>query len=78
VNNITEEDITAAKLKGYNCYIKFHDGEILFLKSELLEEEDERDWSTDTENFINGKEGENFPCSGIAVDRKSIKYVKVL
>jgi len=77
-----DEDLTAAKLKGYNCLVKFKDGEVLLLKSGTLESGDEadiEDWFRDVEKFINGC-GEDvveyFPIGGISITRDTIKYVR--
>ena len=40
---MTDEDRVAAKLKGYNCLVKFKDGEELFLKVSSLNGDDEDD-----------------------------------
>jgi hypothetical protein len=75
MNNNFEEDLSSAKLKGYNCYLKFHDGEILFFKSAFVESNN--DWFVEVEDFINSSnDANNFPEPGIAIDRKSIKYVR--
>lgn len=77
---MTDEDRLAAKLKGYNCLLKFKDNEELFLKSRLIShsDEDERLWFEVVEDFINGnnnRNGEYFPIVGISVARDCIKYI---
>ena len=53
---MTDEDRTAAKLKGFNCLIKFKDGEELLVKVDSLNgtEEEASEWLMDIEKFING------------------------
>lgn len=79
---MTDEDRTAAKLKGFNCFIKFKDGEELLLNVADLagpDEDDISNWFCDVEKFIRGSDDvEYFPAYGIAVDRTSIKYVKLI
>ena len=77
---MTEEDILAAKLKGYNVLIKFKDGEELLIIVDTVNSsnDDSMDWFMDAETFINGEPGVNFPYSKIAVCKDSIKYVKKL
>lgn len=76
---MTDEDFTAAKLKGYTVYVKFKDGEILFLKPDLDNPDEYLQWFYDAEKFINGSSDvEYFPISGIAMTRDTIKYVKEL
>ena len=73
------EDITAAKLKGYNIMVKFIDGETVFLRvtavedlpiSEAFDEFFER-----MNNFLYKKES-YFPAYCMSVNRDTIKYVK--
>jgi hypothetical protein len=78
MKTLTDEDLTAAKLKGYNCIVKFHDGEEMLIKSEKMNDEDPSDWFCEVEDYINGKDDSYFPDPGIAIDRKAIKYVKQL
>lgn len=76
---MTDEDATAAKLKGYNCLVKFKDGEELFLKVDDLDNNDEdemSDWFIDVEQFLNGTGGEVFPIVGMALSRDAIKYIR--
>jgi len=80
---MTNEDLVAAKLKGYTCLIKFKDGEELLIKvtdvASPTTPDHESDWFQDAEKFINGcDEGtiEYFPVPGMAVTRDSIKYIK--
>lgn len=81
---MTDEDKTAAKLKGYACLLKFKDGEELLLKvPDVLDgnEEESSVWFEEAENFINNTEPElykYFPLHGIAVSRESIKYIVIL
>jgi hypothetical protein len=80
--HMTDEDLVAAKLKGYNCLIKFKDGEELFIKSADVTDgttDSELEWFQDVEKYINEQDKEDlpyFPLQGIAVARNSIKYVK--
>lgn len=76
-----DEDLTAAKLKGYNCLIKFKDGEELLIKVDQVGpgDEDEIQWFYDAEKFLNGYDEdvvEYFPSTGIAITRDSIKYIR--
>lgn len=78
---MTDEDHVAAKLRGFNCLIKFKDGSELFLKvNEIDAGPDELiGWFMNAEKFINGDQDvEYFPYSGIALARDSVKYVKQL
>lgn len=77
---MTDEDVVAAKLKGFNAVIKFKDGEELLIKSSLLDStaDDKKEWITDVEDFINSSEHAYFPHLGLAIDRDSVKYVKIL
>lgn len=72
---MTDEDHTAAKLKGFNCLIKFTDGEELFIIVEDLDVNDPGDWFSKAEDYLNNKE-ELFPHSGIALSRDTVKYIK--
>ena len=82
----TEEDFSAAKLKGYNAYIKFKDGEIIFINvPEIKEGKDSEiaDWFEGVEKFLNvttmkSAEFDFFPAWGLTVRREEIKYVKML
>ena len=59
---MTDEDIVAAKLKGYTCLIKFRDGEELLIKVDQVgNDNEESGWFSDVEKFINGTE-EYFDC----------------
>ncbi len=75
-----DEDLTAARLKGHNCLIKFRDGEEMTLYVRQLasaNEEEVSEWFYDVEKFINGAtDVEYFPVAGIAMSRDAIKYVK--
>ena len=76
---MTDEDLLAAKLKGYSCLVKFNDGEELFIKvPEVLISEDESvNWFEIAESYINGSEEvEYFPVAGFAMSRNAIKYIK--
>lgn len=75
---MTDEDRTAAKLRGKNCLIKFKDGEeLMFYAGELDGDEDDKMfWLQDVEKYLNGSSDiEYFPAAGIALSRDSIKYV---
>lgn len=77
---MTDEDLVAAKLKGYTCLIKFKDGEELLIKADLGDDDDdELQWFQDVEKFINGCDEEiveYFPGGAIALSRQSVKYIK--
>ena len=76
---MTDEDLLAAKLKGYSCLIKFNDGEELCIKvPDVLSSEDESVcWFEFAESYINGhEEVEFFPVAGFAMSRSAIKYIK--
>lgn len=77
---MTDEDQTAARLKGYNCLIKFKDGEELFLSIDFDELYcDVSEWLIDVEKFINGsKDVENIDIPNIAFHRDAIKYVRLI
>jgi hypothetical protein len=72
---MTDEDRTAAKLRGFNCLIKFKDGEELLLKVAALDEEDTSDWFVDAERYLNSQD-DVFPVYGISLARDTIKYIK--
>jgi len=67
-----DEDRTAAKLKGYNVMVKFRDGEELFLKVDI---KDDQEWFLDVESYINGAQDVAFPSRELAVRADTIKYV---
>lgn len=72
------EDYTAAKLKGHDAFIKFIDGEVLFITVGRFDDEDgSQDWFVDIENFLNGHE-QNLCIADIAISRSTIKYIKRL
>lgn len=72
---ITDEDRTAYRLKGYNCLIKFIDGEELLLKVDGSEDEI-TDWFEDANRFLNGDiEG---ILSNLAINRTTVKYIKTI
>lgn len=79
---MTDEDLVAAKLKGYACLIKFKDGEELLIKApEVLtgNSDEASQWFMDAEKFINGCTDdvvEYFPVGGFAMSKDSIKYIK--
>ncbi len=80
---MTDEDCTAAKLKGYTCLIKFKDGEELLLKDEdLLSSAESREWFIRVERFLNFNDDaaspEYFPSPDLAISRDTIKYVTKL
>jgi len=78
------EDRAAAKLKGYSCLVKFIDGEELYLKIDMsnMTEDDADDWFMTAERILNATDSgfsvEYFPIQGIAMSRKSIKYIMKL
>jgi hypothetical protein len=76
------EDLVAAKLRGCNCYIQFNDGEYMPLTIDVLSDKDARAaWFIKVENFLNQDVGGvtvYFPSDDIALNRKTIKYVKIL
>ncbi len=88
---MTDEDLTAAKLKGHNCFIKFKDGEELFLTIEDISEDvdDANEFLVTIEKFINRTDDDDdlvdnrytqgvFPVGNIAVSRDSVKYVRII
>ena len=78
---MTDEDRTAAKLRGLNCLIKFKDGEELLIKVDSLNgtEEEASEWLMDIEKFINGSDSVEYcPIPGIAMTRDTIKYARQL
>lgn len=78
---MTDEDRTAAKLRGFNCLVKFKDGEELLIKVDSLDgdHDEANEWFMDIENFINGSDSiEYCPIPGLAVARDTIKYAKQL
>jgi len=74
---MTEEDRTAAKLKGYNTYIKFTDGEVIYIKVSNWNDEDSRaEFFEDVEKFLNSNDSDDiFPVSELALRKEHIKYV---
>lgn len=78
---MTDEDRTAAKLRGFNCLVKFRDGEELLLKIDSLDASDEEaaSWLMDIENYINGRDLIDYcPIPGLAVAHNTIKYARQL
>jgi hypothetical protein len=80
---MTDEDLVAAKLKGYTCLIKFKDGEELLIKAYRTSAtaNEEIAFFEDAEKFINGCDEnvvEYFPIPGLSVTRDSIKYIKAI
>ena len=77
---MTDEDRTAARLKGYNCLIKFKDGEELYIEVDgLLEDnEDNTQLFIDIERFLNATLSEDtyFPLANIAIAANTVKYVR--
>jgi hypothetical protein len=77
---MTDEDRTAARLKGENCLIKFKDGEELLIHVADLDHDDDTcsEWFMDMEKFINGVTDavEYCPLPGFAMTSGSIKYVR--
>ena len=78
-----DEDIVAAKLKGYTCLIIFRDGEELLIKVPELEVRNDisAQWLMDAEKFINGcdeSDVQYFPAAGLSMTRDSIKYIRQL
>lgn len=74
----SEDDRTAAKLKGFNCYIKFIDGEVVYLNvSEMNDDEKSVQWLGDMEDRLNEREFKSyFPTKTIAINRAHVKYVR--
>ena len=72
---MTDEDHTAAKLKGFNCLIKFKDGEELLLYVDDLIFDEPGNWFSRVEDFLNGRE-EIFPHPSIAISHDTVKYIK--
>jgi len=76
---MTDEDMTAAKLKGLNCLIKFKDGEELLIHVKELDQDEYTvaEWFADMEKFINGDESSKYcPLAEFSMTRDSIKYVR--
>lgn len=74
---MTDEDRIAAKLKGYNCLVKFKDGEELLLKVTSLNGDDEDDayWFESSEKILNDiYKDDVFDIPGFAVSKSTIKY----
>jgi hypothetical protein len=67
---VTNEDRVAAKLKGYNCFIKSNDGEVLLLEIQDLDDY----WFHSVDGVMSGDDN-TFPAPGISIRRESIKYV---
>jgi hypothetical protein len=78
--HMTDEDRTAAKLKGYNCLIKFKDGEEIYLDVDNLSDDsdDNTEWFETVEKFINNGLSENtyLPLAGISIAADTVKYVR--
>jgi hypothetical protein len=77
---MTDEDRTAAKLRGYSCIVKFRDGEELLLKVDEVDKGGDTsvDWFMEAERFINRKDDnpfEFFPTAEIALAHNSVKYI---
>ncbi len=77
---MADEDRTVLKLKGYNGYIKFIDGEILYLKIPDIDDDASREeWFTDMEKFINNRQDSEYSLiAGLAINYKQIKYVSLI
>ena len=73
---MTDEDRTASRLKGENCLIKFKDGEELRIHLDYGDDENEFQWFSNMESFINDEEGSFCPLPGFAMTAGSIKYVR--
>ncbi len=77
---MTDEDRTAARLKGFNVVIKFVDGEELFVDIPFLDTDDEKEeWITQIERFLNvtnSPTGTDIP--GIAINRQIVKYIRII
>lgn len=81
----TDEDLVALKLKGYNCHIRFTDGEDLYCKVSAPSDENVRsEWLSDIEQKINGMVNEElqwgeavFPFPEMAIRAEHIKYVRL-
>jgi hypothetical protein len=80
LTDVTDEDRTALKLKGFNAYIKFIDGELLYLKVPDIEDEDDRSaWFDDMEQIINGIIKSEYKTVGdMAINRSLIKYISLI
>lgn len=82
---MNEEDLVALKLKGYNCHVRFIDGEDLYCRADVPSDPAERDyWISDIEQKINGHSSDELnwgeailPLPDIAIKTDSIKYVKI-
>jgi len=74
---MTDEDFTAARLKGYNCLVKFKDGEELLLKiASFTDDEEEACWFASSEKILNDIFKEDvFDIPGLAVSKNTIKYI---
>lgn len=70
-----QEDLTAAKLRGHNCLIKFKDNEELTLYVESLEKDGGVYVLTAMEQFINAGETKLFPVDNIALCHDTVKYI---
>lgn len=77
---MTETDHTVLRLKGYNCLIKFIDGEELYLKVDDLNDEQQiASWLDDVEISINRLSPDaKLPFSRIAIRFDSIKYIQII
>lgn len=77
---MTEEDRTAARLKGYNCLIKFKDGEELLLSIDDIDDEElSYEWFLQMDRFINSPPtGDYIPIAELSIAKDTIKYVKKL
>lgn len=75
---MTDEDRTAARLKGYNCLIKFKDGEELLLKIDDIDDEDSScEWFLSMDRFINSPPtGDYIPVAELSIAKDTIKYVQ--
>lgn len=75
---MTDEDRTAARLKGHNCLIKFKDGEELLLYIDELEYEDTSyEWFLQMDKFLNSPPtGDYIPIAELSIAKDSIKYVR--
>jgi hypothetical protein len=77
---MTDEDHTAARLKGFNVLVKFIDGEELLVTVPFLDTDDDvMEWMTNVDQFLNGsKEFTHMDIPRIAANRQLIKYIKLL
>ena len=75
---MTDEDRTAARLKGLNCLIKFIDGEELLIHVPDIDESDDaaHEWFQSLEEFMYTDKVTYFPVANITCAPDTIKYVR--